>query len=100
VATHTLGTNSNTTLPFAVTYSRSLAPADLATMVANILDYMVSVSAPLSARRWPGSIGSGHIDIPRRGRIKLVEGDLIGVGTTGWPIIVEKAAAAADWHLV
>ena len=93
MATKTLGTNGTTTLPYAIQWTPGFSPADVATIQEQMLDD-VNVAHPI----WPGAFSNnGLLFIPNRGVLKVLPGDWIGVGTTGWPILVAAAAETADW---
>lgn len=100
MATKTLGTNANNTLPYAITWQPGgISAADLATIRNHILNDLISATAPASAAIWAGALESGALYIPNRGKLLLVPGDIIGVGTEGWPILLSAAEASADWTL-
>lgn len=93
MATSTAGTNTTTVLPVAIQWQRAgVSAADLATIAAAIKDYRINGN-PI----YPGALGSGQLFVPNRGFLKLIPGDWIAVGTTGWPYIIQEAAMTADW---
>lgn len=98
MATITLGTASTTTLT-AVAWGPMMNPADLAT-----ISRLIKVPAVLnpSQPRLPGAfVKEGLLYIPSRfsnSPIRLQVGDVIGVDSTGWPIVLSAgAAASASW---
>jgi len=98
MATITLGTNANNTLT-AVAFSKgpaTLSEADIATIAAAI--------------KWDGVNGNliqpdsfertGLLYVPRRGVLKVLPGDYVGVDSKGWPILVSSdsiAYASTSW---
>jgi len=94
MATATLGTPANNTLT-ALPMTGALAAADIAAIANAILNDLVNGN-PI----WPGAFAqNGLLYVPNRGVLKVLPGDFVGVDTTGWPILVSKAAAAtaASW---
>lgn len=116
MATRTMGTTAQTSLT-AIQWAHVsdgatsavgslLIPADLATMNA-LVKYDTPPSGgigPFNDLGNPGAampgpfsaIGqNGTLYIPRRGFLKIYEGDFIAIDTqTGWPILVSGSAAA------
>ena len=83
MATSTLGTSTTTGLTSLVN-SGSMAPADMATIVAAIKDDL-NVAHPT----YPGAY-SAHdlLYIPNRGVLRVLPGDFVGVDANGWPLLV------------
>ena len=108
MTTRTLGTASTTTLT-AIAFSHSplsnlgtgsspstTGPADMASIKNLIKDDLNALSVS------PNSFidFNGLLMIPRRGLVRVLVGDVIGVDASGWPILLSKAAAAnANWVL-
>lgn len=94
MATKTAGTNSTSVLPYAIQWQPAgLSAADLATIRNHILNNTVNGS-PI----WPGALENGQLYLPTRGGpLKLVPGDWIAIGTTGWPFLIPADAFTADW---
>lgn len=107
MATHTLGTNANTSLT-AVTMSAGsdLADADIATIAQGILDDLLGQSSSgVNARIVQEAFSrKGLLYVPNRGVLKVLPGDVVAVDGTagvGWPILVSKQAIAnGAWHFV
>lgn len=93
MATKTMGTNGTTTLPFALQWQPGgLSPADLATLTAHIK------ADNAFGNIEPRAVEMGQLFLPKkRGVIRLLPGDWIAVGTTGWPILIADPAVTADW---
>lgn len=95
MATKTLGTNGTATLPFAIQWypGTTISPADLATIQESILND-INPAHPI----WPGAFSNnGLLFVPNRGVLQVLPGDWIGVGTTGWPVLLAPTAETADW---
>jgi hypothetical protein len=95
MSTKTLGTTAQTSL-VALQFQPYLAPADLATINADIYQDSnpANNTTPTAA---PTSLStSGILTFPGRdGYIQLLPGDYIAVDpTTGWPIVVSANCAA------
>lgn len=84
MATLTLGTNANNSIPYSLTHSQAVSDADMATISQHILN---------DGNRTPLAVGgsytkAGTLLIPRRGWLDLLPGDVVGVTTRGWPILL------------
>ena len=93
MATSTLGTSTTTGLTSLVN-SGSMAPADMATIVAAIKDDL-NVAHPT----YPGAY-SAHdlLYIPNRGVLRVLPGDFVGVDANGWPLLVSAySIATGGW---
>ena len=106
MATHTLGTNANTSLT-AVTYHGAyagLAQADLASINAAILNDQNPRHLAAQLSGMGGFVREGLLYVPNRGVLRILEGDVVAVDETtnvGWPILVSKQAIASGaWHYV
>lgn len=104
MATSTLGTNANSSIPLALqapgsfitpagTVSSSTAvAADVAALNNAIRDDQNRVLA------FPGAMGGwstqGQLYIPNRGYLKVLPGDWIGVDNRGWPILLSADTIA------
>lgn len=97
MSTRTLGTNATTSLT-ALFYNSSNLSADVATIANAILDDQVKKNAGVN-RIWPGAFQrAGILYIPNRGFLKPLVGDMVGVDSTGWPILLSaEAIAAGPW---
>lgn len=96
MATNTIGTNANNTLT-GVVYSRAIADADVATIAALITQDVPTGGPPSSSGAFiPGAFNrAGLLWVPNRGFLQVLPGDIVACdATTGWPILVSKAAAA------
>jgi hypothetical protein len=84
VATQTLGTDSTTTsIPYALVASPVNAIADIATVQQHILNDQNRLQT------WPGAWSKdGVLYVPNRGFLKVLVGDVVGVDTRGWPILL------------
>jgi hypothetical protein len=101
MATSTLGTNANNSIPLALqapgsfitpggTASSSLAlPADVAALNNAIKDDL-NVAHPVLG----GWSTQGVLYVPNRGLLKVLPGDWIGVDSRGWPILVSADSIA------
>lgn len=89
MATLTLGTNATTTLT-AVSFAKSLLPADMATMTIGIKDDLVN-----GHPTYPGAFSNnGHLYIPNRGWLRVRVGDYVAIDSQGWPILVSANSIA------
>jgi hypothetical protein len=99
MATQTLGTDSTTTsIPYALVASPVNAIADIATVQQHILD---DVDRAHVSRIWPGAWSKdGVLYVPNRGFLKVLVGDVVGVDTRGWPILLSADTIAnGPWSL-
>lgn len=101
MATHTLGTNANTSLTsltFKPGYGSGMAAADIAAIAVSIKNDLIN-SHPIVGEAFSSN---GRLYIPNRGILTMLPGDVVGVdATTGWPILVSKRAiASGPWHFV
>lgn len=97
MATGTLGTNANnslTSLIFKPGVGSGMLAADYAAINAAILADGAPVNQP--EFRWDPS---GILYLPKkRGFIRMIAGDYIGVDNQGWPIVVSaNSIANAAW---
>jgi hypothetical protein len=106
MALKTLGTAATNTL-HALVQNSNLAVADAATLRANIKYdgvYVNHVWTAIQANAvYPGAYefqgGQGLLYVPRRGVLKVLEGDYVGYDANGWPILVSgwSINAANSW---
>ena len=90
MTTSTLGSNSTTSLPFAMIFSGAMPAADVATVQQAIKDDQ-NVARPV----WPGAWSSHDLlYIPNRGVIRALPGDWIAVDSRGWPILLSADTIA------
>jgi hypothetical protein len=90
----TLGTAATTTLTALEYKGAATTDDDVRALSALILNDRAGESTPTFALTQTG------LSIPRRGLIRLMPGDYIGVdAATGWPIIVSAAAAAGAGYV-
>ena len=95
MATRTLGTSATTSLT-ALSQTGNALPADVATLRAAIKWDGTFVNAAWvriqAGAIFPGGYefvgGEGLLHVPRRGVLKVLEGDYVGVDPNGWPILV------------
>lgn len=90
MATSTLGTNANNSIPNALKflpgYGSGMATADIATIAGNIKDDLGNLHSVV-----PGAFtDNGLLFIPNRtiAPIKILPGDWVGVTSRGWPILL------------
>jgi hypothetical protein len=89
----TFGTNATGTLSAMQWLNKVSQQADSALVNVNIKDD-VNVAHPA----WPGAFpNDGILVFPNRGILRLLPGDWVGYGSTGWPILVSAAAKTADF---
>jgi hypothetical protein len=100
VATSTLGTNANNSIPFAlqvpgsfitpagVASASSAAPADVAALNNAIRDDQNRV--PGLAGPMGGWSTQGMLYVPNRGWLRTLPGDWVGVDSRGWPILLSS----------
>ena len=95
MATQTLGTNANNSIPYALTISPVNAAADTATIQQAILNDLNRLQI------WPGAWSKdGILYVPNRGILRVREGDVIGVDNRGWPILLSADTIASGlWTL-
>lgn len=89
----TLGSNATTSLQ-AISYNKAIAQADIATIAANIKDDLDPAQLVV-----PGAFGNtGILFVPRRGWLKILDGDYVGYDSTGWPILLSsRAITSGPW---
>lgn len=94
MALATLGTAATTTLQ-ALLVSDNMAAADVAALAALIKDDSVNSNHMII----PGAFSqTRQLFIPRRGVIKCISGDYIGVDGNGFPILISaNSAGGASW---
>lgn len=92
MALNTFGTNDTGTLS-ALNWNSASSPADVAQIAANIKDDL-NPAHPIV----PGAFAhNGYLFVPNRGFLRLLPGDWVAYGSTGWPILVSAAAKTADF---
>ena len=107
MAVHTLGTNSNTSIANALTFlpgwNSGMAAADVATLNTAIADDQGNLHlatgqlAPFNS----AFTVEGNLLVPNRGILKVFAGDVVGVDSRGWPILLSKDTIAnGPWHFV
>lgn len=96
MTTSTLGTNANSSIPYAMAFQPTNPIADFATLQGAMYDDGASpVGGPAATRvAFPGAPGkmgwstTGLLFIPNRGVLRALPGDWVGVTTRGWPILL------------
>lgn len=89
MATQTLGTNANNSIPYALTFNAAHAAADTATIQQSILNDLNRILT------WPGAWSQdGVLYVPNRGFLKVLPGDVVGVDNRGWPILLSADTIA------
>lgn len=92
MALKTLGSNANNSLN-ALVFLHGMgisSPADTAALEQLILNDL-NPAHPIA----PGSFeGNGLLHIPRRGVLKVLPGDWVGVDSRGWPILLSADTIA------
>lgn len=106
MSTHTLGTSTTTSIGHAITwvpgFNSGVAAADMATMCDLFKDDKTN-GFPLQGRANWGNAPSGFsyeglLYVPNRGVLKVISGDVIGVDSRGWPILLSKDTVAnGNW---
>lgn len=92
MALKTLGTSATSTLQ-ALVQNSNMSPADAATLRANIKwDGVYGNAIEPGGYEFQG--GSGLLYVPRRGVLKVFEGDYVAYDPNGWPILVSKYSIA------
>ena len=96
MATSTLGTNANSSIPNALQFlpgwNSGMAAADVATLNTAIKDDQGNLHlqtgqlAPFNA----AFTVEGNLYVPNRGILKVLPGDWVGVDSRGWPILLSK----------
>lgn len=90
MALRTLGTNATTSLS-AMFFHQS---TDLASS-SNLALLNAAIQSDLGTDNLPPNIGrDGQLWIPRRGWLRVLPGDYIGVDSTGWPILLSANTIA------
>jgi hypothetical protein len=94
MALGTLGTTLTTSLTSINGWTPATAAADVAGVAVLIKDDQ-NPAHPV----WPGAFEqNGLLYIPRRGVLKVLPGDYVGVDANGWPILVSaNAIAGSGW---
>lgn len=93
MATVTLGTTAQTSLtslPFKHGYNSGMSAADIATIALAIKDDAVGLH-PIMGEAFSSN---GQLYIPRRGFLKMLPGDYVGVDSQGWPILISANSIA------
>ena len=105
MATSTLGSNANNSLPFAlqvhgsftnqagVKFASIVAQADLATVNQAILDDQNRNLPAPGAGNW-GFSNTQRLYIPNRGFLQCLPGDWVAVDSRGWPILLSADTIA------
>ena len=95
MATQLLGTNANNSIPFALTFSPVNAVADVATIQQHILNDANRLQIE------PGGWSKdGLLYVPNRGFLRAQPGDVVGVDSRGWPILLSSDTIASGlWTL-
>lgn len=100
MSTITIGTNATNTLT-ALTFSKALSAADVATIQQAILNDgsqpggQPANAAPSAKPIWPGGFSlNGFLMVPNRGILQVLPGDIVAVDANGWPILVSANAIA------
>lgn len=95
MATKTLGSNANNSIPNAISYlpgwNSGMSAADIATMALAIKDDQNNLKPLIGAG---GFSDNGLLLIPNRGTLKLLPGDWVGVDSRGWPILLSADTIA------
>jgi hypothetical protein len=106
MATSTLGSNSNSSLPFALQapgsftnqagtkFASIAAAADVATINQAILDDQNrNLPSPGAGSTWGWST-TGKLFVPNRGWLQVFPGDWVAVDNRGWPILLSADTIA------
>ena len=95
MALKTLGTAATTTLTGFVVNTNDLIPADVAGLIAAILNDQIN-GRPISNGAYSQT---GLLVVPNRGVLRALPGDFIGVDPApGFPILLSATAAGgASW---
>lgn len=94
MALRTLGTAAGNSLE-ALLFSPSMVAADFAS-----LQQAIKFDGVEGSKTVPGALDrAGFLHVPRRGLLRILPGDFIGVDNLGWPILVSAASIASgvDW---
>lgn len=92
MALGTIGTNATNSLS-GIAFQTMLAQADIAQIAGNIKNDL-NPAHPIV----PGSFArDGLLFVPNRGVMRVLPGDYVVYGSSGWPILLSAAAVAADW---
>lgn len=93
MATKTLGTALTTTLT-AMQFSPVMTQADFATVQQGI-----KFDGVEGSKVYPAAFTrSGLLYIPRRGVLRVFDGDYVGIDAQGWPVLVSaNSIAGAGW---
>lgn len=94
MATKTLGTNANNSIPNAIQFlpgsGSGISAADMATMRLGIKDD-INVTHPVLPEAFTYD---GQLFIPNRGILIVRPGDWVGVDSRGWPILLSADTIA------
>ncbi len=97
MALNTFGTNATSTLSAMQFYKQigtaNTFAANVAQIAANIKDDI----SPLGAIVPGAFMQNGLLVIPNRGVLRVLRGDWVAYGSTGFPILLSAAAKTADW---
>lgn len=94
MALRTLGTPAPTSLD-ALLFSKVMNAVDFAT-----LQHAIKYDGVEGNRVVPNGLArEGFLFVPRRGVLRILDGDFVGVDNTGWPILVSanSIASGVDW---
>lgn len=102
MATSTLGSNANNSIPQAVAFSAVTLVADIATLNAAMFDdgAVPAGGAAMTRRQWPsheakmGFTKDGLLFVPNRGFLKVLPGDWVAVDNRGWPFLLSADTIA------
>ena len=90
MATSTLGSNANNSLPVAMAFSPTNPVADFATIEQAILDDTNRLQV------WRGAWSkNGVLYVPNRGFLTVRPGDWVAVDNRGWPILLSADTIAS-----
>jgi len=90
MTTSTLGTNATSSIPLAIQFFHAGNMSDQAALSAAVLDDSThTLIQSASVNR------DGYLFVPRRGFLRILEGDWVGVTSTGWPILLSKYDVAS-----
>ncbi len=94
MATVTLGTNANNSIPYALAFKPGLnsgmSQTDVATLQQHILDDQNNLRPVVG-----GAFSfNGVLYVPNRGYLKILPGDYVGVDNRGWPILLSSDTIA------
>ena len=91
MATLTLGTDATNTLT-AVNFTKTLLPADVATINRGIRADKIGVAGSHPIISGDSFSVQGLLYVPNRGLLQILPGDYIGIDADGWPILVSASS--------